>query len=111
MKCLRLLIVPLSAGVLLTAVGLYDAAAVAAQDKQQTEAPKTDKTITGFPTGTTCTRTGIYRAENKYLQVIRVFENGEEFPTFIDGQKTMWYTLAPSAKESFDAVKVAPGSN
>jgi hypothetical protein len=114
MKLRRLLIVPLSAGVLLTAVGLYDAAAVAAQDKQQTtqtDATKTDPTTIGFPTGATCTKTGIYRAENKYLKVIRVFENGEEFPPFLDGQKTTWYALGSSTKDSFDAVKVAPGSN
>ena len=114
MKLLRLLMVPLSAGVLLTAVALCDAAVVAAQDKTQTtqtDATKTGTTPTGFATGTRCTKTGIYRAGNKYLEVIRVFEDGEEFPVFIDGQKTIWYTLAPSTKDSFDSVKALPGSN
>ncbi|HEY2962693.1 MAG TPA: hypothetical protein VGJ37_09785 [Pyrinomonadaceae bacterium] len=114
MKFLRLLIVLLSAGVLLTAVGLYDPAAVAAQDKQQTtqtDGSKTDTTTTGFPTGTTCAKTGIYHATNKYLEVIIVVEDGEVFPPFTDGQKTTWYALGPSTKDSFDSVKVSPGSN
>ena len=113
MKFLRLLIVSLSAGVLLTAVGLYDPAAVAAQDKQQTtktDESKTDTTITGFPTGTICAKTGVYRASNQYLELIIVVEEGEFFPPFIGGQKTTWYTLKPSTKSTFDAVKVAPGS-
>lgn len=114
MKFLRLLIAPLSAGVLLTAVGLCDATAVAAQDKQQTtqtDGSKTDTTTTGFPTGTKCVKTGIYRAGNKYLEVMIVVEDGEEFPVFIDGQKTTWYVLGPSTKSTFEPLKVSPGSN
>lgn len=114
MKFLRLLMVPLAAGVLLTAVGLGDAAAVLAQDKQQTtqtDGSKTSTTTTGFPTGTTCTKTGVYRAANQYLEVIIVLADGDEFPPFIDGQKITWYALEPSTKSSFDAVKVAPGSD
>src|SRR6185369_5289545 len=98
--------------VLLTAVGSYDAAAVATQDKQTTQTDETKTTTTtGFPTGTKCTKTGIYRADNKYLTIIRVFEEGEEFSAFIDGQKITWYALAPSTKSFFDAVKVSAGSN
>ena len=114
MKLLRLLIVPLSAGVLLTAVALSIPAVVAAQDKQQTtttDTTKTDKTPVGFPTGTTCTKSGIYRADNKYLEVILVVGEGEIFPPFVDGQKITWYALEPSTKSTFDAVKVSPGSN
>lgn len=114
MKFLRLLIVALATGVLLTAVGLYDSTAIAAQDKQtttQTDTTKTDTTITGFPTGATCTKTGIYQASNKYLEVIIVLDEGDIFPPFVDGQKTTWYTLKPSTKGSFDAVKVSSGSN
>jgi hypothetical protein len=114
MKLRRLLIVPLFAVVLLTTVALCNVAVIAAQDKQQTtetSATKTDTTTAGFPTGTTCKRTGIYRAGNKYLEVILVLEEGELFPPFVDGQKTTWYTLARSTKDSFDAVKVSPGSN
>jgi hypothetical protein len=113
MKILRLLIVPLFAGVLLTALSLCDPA-VAAQDKQQTtqtDASKTDTTPTGFSTGTTCAKTGIYRASNNYLAVIIVLEDGDVFPPFVDGQKITWYALGPSTKSSFDAVKVSTGSN
>lgn len=114
MRFRKLLIVPLAAGVLLTAVGLYDSIALAAQDKQaatQTDTTKTDPTTIGFPTGATCTRTGVYQASNKYLEVIVVLADGDVFPPFVDGQKTTWYALKPSTKGSFDAVKVSPGSN
>ena len=112
MKFRKLLIVPLAAGVLLTAVGLCER--VAAQDKQpptQTDTSQTDTTTTGFLTGATCTKTGVYQASNKYLEVIIVLGDGDIFPPFIDGEKITWYALKPSTKGSFDAVKVSPGSN
>lgn len=112
MKLLRLLIVPLFASVL--AIAVSGAAVVAAQDKQQTtttDTTTTAKTPVGFPTGTTCTKSGVYRADNKYLEVILVVGEGEIFPPFVDGQKTTWYALEPGAKSTFDAVKVSPGSN
>lgn len=114
MKLLRLLISPLFAGVLLTALAVSVPAVVAAQDKQQTttsDTTKTDKTPVGFLTGTTCTKSGVYRADNKYLEVILVVGEGEIFPPFVDGQKTTWYAIEPSTKSTFDAVKVSPGSN
>ena len=106
MKYLRLLIVSLSVGVLLTSIGYPPA--VTAQDQQkestnQTEASKTAPV--GFPTGTKCTKTGTYKAENKFLKVVIVVAEGEEFPPFTDGEKTMWYALAPSTKSTFEAVK------
>ena len=113
MKFLRRLLVPLAAGVLLTAVGLFDA--VGAQDKQpttQTDTTKTDTTTaTGFLTGATCPKTGIYQASNKYLEVIIVLDEGDVFPPFVDGEKITWYALKPSTKDTFDAVKVPPGAN
>jgi hypothetical protein len=113
MKFRKLLIMPLFAGVLLTAVGLCQR--VAAQDKQstttQTDNTKTDTTITGFLTGATCPKTGIYEASNKYLEVIIVLDEGDIFPPFVDGEKITWYPLKPSTKGTFDAVKVSPGSN
>ena len=110
MKYLRLLILSLSAGVLLTTVGFNPA--VVAQDKQ-TNQTTTDgtKTPAGFATGTKCTKSSTYRAENKYLKVIIVLEEGEEFPPFVDGEKTVWYELTPSTKSTFDSVKVTAGSN
>ncbi len=114
MKLLRLPIATLSAGVLLTTMAVSGPVVVTAQDKQQTattDTTKTDKTPVGFPTGTTCTKSGVYRADNKYLEVILVVGEGEIFPPFVDGQKTTWYALAPGTKSSFDAVKVSPDSN
>lgn len=110
MKYLRLLLLSLSAGVLLTTMAFIPA--VAAQDKQ-TNQTTTDgsKTPAGFATGAKCAKSGTYRAENKYLKVIIVLEEGEEFPPFVDGEKTVWYELTPSTKGSFDSVKVTAGSN
>lgn len=115
MKLLRLFISSLVAGVLLTTVSVYFASAVRAQDKEQTtqtnDDSKTDTTTAGFATGTKCTKSGTYRASNKYLEVIIVIGEGEEFPPFTDGQKTTWYALTPRTKSTFEAVKVTSGSN
>jgi hypothetical protein len=109
MSIRRLLIVPLFAGVLLTTIAVSFSAAVKAQDKEQTpttDSTKTTTTPTGFPTGTKCTKTGTYTAENKFLKVVIVVAEGEEFPLFADGEKTIWYALVPSTKSTLDAVKV-----
>ena len=106
MKIPRLLIALLSAGVLLTTISY--ARAVTAQDPpketNQTDGSKTG-TPTGFPTGAKCTKTGTYRAENKFMKVVIVVGEGEEFPPFADGEATTWYALAPSSKSTFEAVK------
>lgn len=106
MKFLRLLIATLSVGVLLTTVGY--AAAVTAQDPPkettQTDGSKTG-TPTGFPTGAKCTKSGTYKAENKFMKVVIVVSEDEEFPPFTDGEPTTWYALTPSTKSTFDAVK------
>ena len=100
-------------GLLLTAGGLYYATAtVTAQEKQSnTSNTETSKTPTGFATGTKCTKTGTYKASNKYLELIITLEEGAEFPLFPDGEKTIWYALTPSTKDGFEPVKVAPGTN
>ena len=36
-------------------------------------------TSTGFATGTTCTSSGTYRAENKYMAVVALYAAGEIF--------------------------------
>jgi hypothetical protein len=108
MNLRRLLIVPLFAGVFLSMVALSFSSAVTAQDKEQTpttDGSKTSTTPTGFPTGTKCTKTSVYTAENKYLKIVIVVAEGEEFPLFADGEKTLWYALAPSTKSTFEAVK------
>lgn len=107
----RRLIAPLFVtALLLTTGGLYYAStAVTAQEKQSnTEAPKTP---TGFATGTKCTKTGTYRASNKYLEIVIPVEEGDDFPTFADGEKTIWYPITPSTKSTFEPIKVSPGTN
>ena len=55
-------------------------------------------TATGYPTGSICKKSGTYRASNKYLEIIIVMAEGEEFPPFSDGTKTIWYSRASSTK-------------
>lgn len=109
----RLPLGPLFTALLLTTGGLYYASPdVTAQEKQSnTSTTEASKTPTGFATGTKCTKTGTYRAANQYLELIITLEEGDEFPLFPDGQKTTWYALTPSTKDTFEPVKVAPGSN
>ena len=115
MKFLRLIIATLCVGVLLTYVSEHYS--VTAQDQEQTtktsttDGSKTTKTPIGFPTGTTCTKSGVYQAENKYLRIVLFVAEGEEFPFFADGQKTTWYALTPGTKSTFSAVKVTAESN
>ena len=79
------------------------------QQKEPTsqETSKTVTTPTGFATGAKCTKTGTYKAENKFMKVIIVVAEGEEFPPFVDGEKTTWFELTPATKSTFDAVKVS----
>lgn len=67
----------------------------------------------GFPTGSTCTSSGTYRASNKYMDSVLVLAAGEEFPPFVDGKKTTWYALTSSLSSnksgSFSSVKVDAG--
>lgn len=108
MKFVRLLIVSLSVGVLLTTIG-YARAAIAQDPPKETTNQTADGTKTeaptGFKTGTKCTKTSIYKAENKYLRIVIFVAEGEEFPPFTDGAATTWYALTPSTKSTFEAVK------
>lgn len=56
------------------------------------------KTATGYPTGTVCKKSGTYRAANKYLENIIVVGEGEVFPPFSDGTKTIWYHRGSTPK-------------
>jgi hypothetical protein len=73
-----------------------------------------NSTSTGFATGTTCTSSGTYRAENKYMAVVALYAAGEIFRTMTDGRKTVWYpltqTTATNAEGSFTSVKVEAGA-
>lgn len=109
MRSLRLAI----ASLFVLALALTGAAQqTTTQQKEQTtqETSKTG-TPTGFPTGTKCTKSATYKAENKFIKVIIVVAEGEDFPPFVDGEKTTWYELTPSTKGTFDAVKVSTDSN
>jgi hypothetical protein len=79
---------------LLTFTGLSNGPAVKAQDKTD------GTTTTGFPTGTICKKSGTYRASNKYIENIIVVGEGETFPPFSDGTKTIWYPRNPAIKAS-----------
>ena len=83
----RLFLVSLlvAAGFLFATVGLYNAPVARAYQDTKTG------TTTGFPTGSICKKSGVYRASNKYLENIIVVAEGEEFPPFSDGTKTIWY--------------------
>jgi hypothetical protein len=74
-----------SAGFLFATEALYNASVARAHQDTKTG------TTTGFPTGTICKKSGVYRAANKYLENVIVVAEGEEFPPFSDGTKTIWY--------------------
>lgn len=70
---------------------------------------------TGFASGTTCTRTGSYKAQNKYMEVVVVVVKNAKFPNFTDGKKTTWYALSTTSTGTnssggFESVRVAPGT-
>jgi hypothetical protein len=69
---------------------------------------------TGFPTGSTCTSSGTYRASNKYMDIIALYVVGEIFRAFCDGRKTTWYpltgSLSTNKEGSFSSVKVDAGT-
>lgn len=87
----RLLLIALlvTAGFALAAQGFYTAPVARAYQ---------DKTATGYPTGTICKKSGTYRAANKYLENIIVMAEGDEFPPFSDGTKTIWYHRGSTPK-------------
>ncbi len=74
-------------------------------------------TSSGFLTGTTCTASGTYIAENKYLRAVIALAANEKFPPMTDGKKIYWYPLttviATTAKDSdggLTGVKVEAGA-
>jgi len=88
----RLLLIALliiAAGFALATQGFYNAPVARAYQ---------DKTDTGYPTGTVCKKSGTYRAANKYLENIIVVGEGEIFPPFSDGTKTIWYHRGSTPK-------------
>ena len=89
LKRLLLIALLVIAGFALATQGFYTAPVATAHQ---------DKTATGYPTGSICKKSGTYRAANKYLENIIVMAEGEEFPPFSDGTKTIWYHRGSTTK-------------
>jgi hypothetical protein len=82
----------IAASFLAATPGIYNTSVARAHQESKTG------TTTGFPTGSICKKSGTYRASNKYLEIIIVMAEGEEFPPFSDGTKTIWYPRSSSTK-------------
>ncbi len=69
-----------------------------------------------FLTGSTCTSSGTYTAENKYMRSVVVLAAGDIFPPFTDGKKIYWTALtqtvsgAKTADGGMTTVKVQAGT-
>jgi hypothetical protein len=72
-----------------------------------------------FSTGQTCTISGTYVAENRYMRHVMAVAAGEAFPPFVDGKKCTWTALttviassgtAKTADGGFTGVKVEAGT-
>lgn len=69
-----------------------------------------------FLTGTTCTASGTYVAENKYLRAVIALGAGEKFPAMTDGKKIYWTALTTAVATAKDSdggltgVKVEAGA-
>jgi len=69
-----------------------------------------------FLTGTICTSSGTFSAENKYMRAAIVLAAGEPFPPFLDGKKCYWTSLTATKAASstsdggFTSVKVEAGA-
>ena len=69
-----------------------------------------------FQTGTICTASGTFVAENRYIRHVIALAAGEPFPPFIDGKKISWTSLttavaaAKTADGGFTSVKVEAGA-
>lgn len=81
-----------AAGFLFATQGIYNPPVASAHQDNKTG------TTTGFPTGTVCKKSGTYRASNKHLEIIIVMAEGEVFPPFSDGTKTVWYPRSSTTK-------------
>lgn len=71
-------------------------------------------TSTGFVSGSICTASGTYRAENKYMTTVQLYAAGEAFRLGLRGEKVTWFALTSSTSSnkdgSFGAVKVDAGT-
>lgn len=71
---------------------------------------------TGFASGATCTSSGTFVAENRYIRHVIALATGEKFPLFVDGKKCTWTSLttaiatSKTADGGFTSVKVEAGA-
>lgn len=76
----------------------------------------TAKKTTSGATGTTCTKTGLYKATDGRTEFAQLIRKGSLFPPYPGGTgtaKTTWATVTESAdgsKTSFTSVKVEAGT-
>jgi hypothetical protein len=69
-----------------------------------------------FTTGSKCTSSGTYVAENKYLRQVIALGVNEIFPADMTGKKCTWVALTTAVAASktsdggFTSVKVEPGT-
>lgn len=70
----------------------------------------------GGATGTTCGKTGLYKASDGKIESVLLIKKGDAFPPFVGASgttKTTWYAVtegADGSRESFTSVKVAAGT-
>lgn len=67
-------------------------------------------------TGSTCTKTGLYKATDGRMEFVRLIKQDEKYPAYPGGTgstKTTWTAVSSStdgSREGFESVKVSAGS-
>lgn len=70
----------------------------------------------GGTTGTTCGKTGLYKASDGRIVSVLLIKKGDPFPPFVGANgttKTTWYAVSSSSdgtKTSFESVTVSAGA-
>lgn len=70
----------------------------------------------GGATGTTCTKTGLYKASDGKITSVLLIKRNDPFPPFVGASgttKTTWYAVTESSDGSrtgFESVTVAAGT-
>jgi hypothetical protein len=90
--------------------------AISNTSTQETSLVGGNNTSTGFVTGATCTSSGTYKADNKYMTTVQLYAAGDIFRPGTDGKKVTWYPLTRTASSGFTSdggftsVKVEAGT-
>lgn len=77
---------------------------------------KKPPTSTTYTSGTTCPRTGLYKASDGKMEFVELVRKGDPFPKYPGGTgtNTAYWTAVTEAtdgnKTSYDAVKVSAGT-